>query len=82
MCGIARARLSTTVDAQRLAEARRWLAVSDSELIDRALGALIDHLVAERERTALTEWPYEDDPELSWHVPVGPGSSLRRRRPE
>ncbi|CAN5134456.1 hypothetical protein BH20ACT9_BH20ACT9_08160 [soil metagenome] len=67
-----RTRLSTTVDAHRLAEARRRLAVSDSELVDRALAALIDDLEAERERTALAEWPYEDDPELAWQVPVGP----------
>ncbi|MGI8574070.1 MAG: hypothetical protein ACR2MA_01740 [Egibacteraceae bacterium] len=25
-----------------------------------------------RERTALTELPYEYDPELSWRAPVGP----------
>ena len=67
-----RARISTTVDAQRLAEARRRLAVSDSELIDRALAALIDELEAERERSALTERPYEDDPELAWQAPLGP----------
>lgn len=69
---MSRTRISTTVDAHRLAEARRRLAVSDSELIDRALAALIDDLEAERELTALIEAPYEDDPELAWHAPVGP----------
>ena len=69
---MARTRISTTVDAQRLADARRQLAVSDSELIDRALAALIDVVQAERERTALAEWPYEDDPQLAWQAPVGP----------
>jgi len=64
--------LSTTVDAQRLADARGRLGVSDSELIDRALVALIDGLEAERERIALAERPYEEDPELTWEAPVGP----------
>jgi hypothetical protein len=69
---MSRVRISTTVDAHRLAEARARLAVGDSELIDRALAALIDDLEAERERTALAERPYEDDPELAWQVPLGP----------
>ncbi|CAN5594905.1 hypothetical protein BH20ACT23_BH20ACT23_04730 [soil metagenome] len=69
---MARTRISTTVDAHRLAEARKRLAISDSELIDRALAALIDDLETDRERTALAERPYEDDPELAWQVPVGP----------
>lgn len=41
-CGIARTRISTTVDAELLARARRsHSAVSDSALIDEALGALL-----------------------------------------
>lgn len=69
---MARARISTTVDAQRLHEVRRRLGLGDSEIMDRALIALIDCLEAERELAALTEMPYEEDPELAWHAPPGP----------
>ena len=46
---MARARISTTVDAELLADARRAEAgVADSELIDHALGALVaQHRAAE-----------------------------------
>ncbi|MGH8906279.1 MAG: hypothetical protein ACRD0K_07155 [Egibacteraceae bacterium] len=67
-----RVRISTTVDANRLAEARRRLGAADSEIIDRALTALIEQLEAERELAALTEFPYEDDPDLMWEAPRGP----------
>jgi hypothetical protein len=41
-CGIARARISTTVDAELLARARRSRSgVADSALIDEALAALL-----------------------------------------
>lgn len=69
---MARTRISTTVDAHRLAVARGRLAVSDSELIDRALAALIEQIEAEREQIALAEHPYEGDPELAWQAPFGP----------
>ena len=67
-----RARISTTVDAQQLANARARLDASDSELLDRALAALIDDIDTQHERTALAEQPYEDDPELTWQAPSGP----------
>lgn len=69
---MARARISTTVDAQRLADARRLLGTTDSELMDRALAALIENVEAQRELAALTRHPYEDDPDLVWHAPPGP----------
>jgi hypothetical protein len=69
---MARTRISTTVDEQRLAEARRRLSVSDSQLVDRALDALLHQLETERERAALTESPYEADPALAWRAPAGP----------
>jgi hypothetical protein len=46
--------------------------MSDSEIIDRALLALIDRLETERELKALAELPYEDDQELAWQAPLGP----------
>ena len=65
-------RISTTVDAERLARCRRLLNVRDSTLMDRAIGALLDALEAEREVAALTAEPYESDPELVWSAPPGP----------
>lgn len=72
LCGMARMRISTTVDAQRLAAARRLLPGTDSRLLDRALAALVEQLEAERELAALTNHPYEDDPDLAWPAPPGP----------
>ncbi|MGH9154906.1 MAG: hypothetical protein ACRD1K_03430 [Acidimicrobiales bacterium] len=67
-----RVRISTTVDGDRLADGRRLLGVTDSVMIDRALGALIDQIESEREIAALDAAPYEMDPDLSWECPVGP----------
>lgn len=64
-------RLSTTVDAGRLATVRRLLDGPDSRILDRALQALLDQLEEEQELAALTAQPYEDDPDLDWPaVPV------------
>ncbi|MGH9040570.1 MAG: hypothetical protein ACRDZ3_10090 [Acidimicrobiia bacterium] len=67
-----RVRVSTTVDAQNLAAARRLLPGADSRLLDRALVALVEQLEAEREREALLVQPYENDPDLVWQAPPGP----------
>lgn len=69
---MSRTRISTTVDAERLARCRAALGVSDSELLDRALAALLRELVGAHERRALEAAPYEDDPELAWQAPPGP----------
>lgn len=69
---MSRTRISTTVDAEHLAQCRAALGVSDSELIDRALAALRRELVGAHERRALEAAPYEDDPELTWQAPSGP----------
>lgn len=67
-----RTRISTTVDAIRLSKCRQLIDASDSELIDRALAALITQIEGDREIAALTAQPYEDDPELAWQVEDGP----------
>ncbi len=67
-----RVRLSTTVDARLLAEARRLVPGPDSRLVDRALAALVEQLEGRRELEALAAHPYEDDPDLSWSAPPGP----------
>lgn len=67
-----RTRISTTVDARRLERCRRELGLPDSELIDRALAALLRELLSAHEQRALLEQPYEDDPDLAWQVPGGP----------
>lgn len=67
-----RVRISTTVDEQRLEELRRRLALKDSELLDRALLALLEQIETEVELTALEQHPYEDDPDLAWEAPPGP----------
>lgn len=69
---MSRTRISTTVDPERLARCRAALGVSDSELIDRALAALLRELVGAHERRALEAAPCEDDPELAWQAPPGP----------
>ena len=70
--GMARVRISTTVDEGRLTRCRRLLGVSDSALVDRALIALLDEIEARRELVALAEHPYEADPDLNWEAPSGP----------
>ncbi len=59
--------------AQRMrARCRQLLAVSDAQLVDRALAALLDEIETRREHAALDEHPYENDPDLNWEVPSGP----------
>ncbi|MGH9000991.1 MAG: hypothetical protein ACRDY7_16555 [Acidimicrobiia bacterium] len=67
-----RVRISTTVDAERLVEARRLVGGPDSRIIDRALAVLVDGLAAEAELAALAAAPYEGDPDLSWEAAPGP----------
>jgi hypothetical protein len=67
-----RVRISTTVDGARLAAARDKLQASDSEIVDRALAALLDQIDAAQERAVLEAMPYDEDPELAWEAPTGP----------
>lgn len=67
-----RTRISTTVDADRLQRARALLTIPDSQLIDRALEALLKEARVDKERRALTAQPYDSDPELTWTAPPGP----------
>ena len=60
-----RVRISTTIDEGRLEEARRRTGSRDSELLDRALVALLDLLDTEAELAAIAAAPYESDPELA-----------------
>ena len=69
LCGMIRMRISTTVDATRLRTARRLAGGRDSELFDKALTLLIDHLEAEREQSALAVHPYDEDPDLELPEP-------------
>jgi hypothetical protein len=71
-CSMIRARISTTVDAERLRRVRDLLGTTDSELIDRALDVLIAQVLAERETAALAAMPYEEDADLAWATPPGP----------
>ena len=43
-----------------------------SQVVDRALAALIDQLEGEHERAVLVTHPYEADEELRWEAPPGP----------
>ncbi len=67
-----RVRISTTVDATKVAAARRLLRLKDSRLMDHALDALIERELARREIDAIEAHPYEDDPDLAWEAPPGP----------
>lgn len=69
---MARTRVSTTVDGDRLERARQLFGGSDSELLDRALELLVRRLDAEREVAALDADPYEQDADLLWQAPPGP----------
>lgn len=69
---MARVRISTTVDAERWAQARRLFNAPGSQVVDRALVALIDQLEGEHERAILTAQPYEADEELGWQPAPGP----------
>ncbi len=67
-----RVRISTTVDAERWANARRLVPGPGSVVVDRALAALIDQLEREHEEAVLLAQPYETDEELAWEAPMGP----------
>ncbi len=67
-----RVRISTTVDGERLEQARALVQAPDSELIDKALKLLLDQIRAEREIAAIRAMPYDEDPDLSWEAPPGP----------
>ncbi len=67
---MSRVRVSTTVDGDRLAQARRLLGMRDSDVFDAALEALVRNVTIDRELKALGRFPYAADPELS--MPAGP----------
>lgn len=68
-----RVRISTTVDADSLANARALLkSPPDSVVMDQALTALIEHLEGEHELAALEKYPYHQDPDLNWVAPQPP----------
>lgn len=69
---MARVRISTTVDGDRLQRCRALLEASDSQLVDRAIAVLLEQLIAEHELDALRAQPYEDDPEVAWAAEPGP----------
>lgn len=79
---MARTRISTTVDAARLARCRKLLGVSDSELIDDALGALLRELSGAIERAAIDDSPYEHDPDVAWQAQPGPDLPYDGQVPE
>lgn len=72
LSGMPRARISTTVDRDRLRECRSLVQAPDSVLFDRALALLLEALRAEEEIKALQAMPYEQDPDLTWEAPTGP----------
>ncbi|MGK2958384.1 MAG: hypothetical protein ACSLFB_08310 [Acidimicrobiales bacterium] len=67
---MSRIRISTTVDGDRLAHARRLLGLRDSDLFDMALDAVVRDATITQELAALDRFPYTADPELT--MPVGP----------
>ncbi|MCC7076453.1 MAG: hypothetical protein IT198_04945 [Acidimicrobiia bacterium] len=69
---MSRVRVSTTVDEERLAAARRLLDLPPSKLLDRALDALRREIETENEAAAFRAFPYEDDPDVSWETAPGP----------
>lgn len=62
---MARTRISTTVDHERLERARSQSGLRDSELFDSALESLIRQLTIAAELAALDRFPYRADPELA-----------------
>lgn len=70
--GMRRERISTTVDGTTLQRARHLVPGPDSQLIDRALRALIEKVEAEQELAVLQALPYDQDPDLSWQAPLAP----------
>jgi hypothetical protein len=77
-----RTRISTTVDATQLARCRALLDAPDSQLLDRAIHALVEQLTAEHELRALEAQPYEDDPELAFEPQTGPALPYEGQVPE
>lgn len=72
---MSRVRISTTVESAQLEQCRHLLPVPDSQLIDRALEALLHALEGELELRTLAALPYDEDPDLSWDVPPPSGLS-------
>lgn len=72
MCGMARVRISTTVDAERLQRCRQAVGAPDSQLIDQALAALEREVEQARERTILAGDPYEVDFDRDWRPASAP----------
>jgi hypothetical protein len=64
LCGMTRARISTTVDAEKLADARARFGGRDADLFDQALELWLQTELIERERRAILARPYDDDPDL------------------
>ena len=75
---MARTRISTTVDADRLEDARTRSGLRDSELFDRALELLLQRLVIEAELSLLDRFPYELDSDLG--VGEAPGDPAQIQR--
>lgn len=69
---MSRVRISATVDGERLEHLRQLTGTRDSQLLDAALAALLRQLITERERAALADQPYDDDPDLAWQAPSAP----------
>jgi Arc/MetJ family transcription regulator len=80
--GMTRMRVSTTVDETLWAQAQQLLDVPPSQLVDAALAALVEKLEGQRERLALEQFPYDDDPDLSWEAPPGPQLPYEGEIPE
>jgi hypothetical protein len=59
-----RARISTTVDAEKLADARARFGGRDADLFDQALELWLRTELIEHERRAILARPYDDDPDL------------------
>lgn len=70
---MSRIRISTTVDGSVWAAVRKLAGGPGSKIVDAALRELLAKLETEQERAALKAAPYDDDPDLAWDTPVGPG---------
>ncbi len=68
-----RVRISTTVDSERWATARRLVDAPGSQIVDQALAALIDRIERDHEQAVLAAHPYESDQDLTWQAPTGTG---------
>jgi hypothetical protein len=65
-----RTRISTTVDHERLTIARTQTGLPDAELIDLALGALLERAERDAEDQAFNDNPYVADPDMN-NLPTG-----------